>query len=332
MLVWACVAILAAAVGGALLGVHAAGPVNPADHSMKRVVIARGTRTTAIAHQLVGAGVLRSALMFDAMAHWDGVASRLQAGEYDFSPSMSTLQILARIANGDVITYRITVPDGSDVAQIARIVAAAGLWSQKQMLAAAKDRSLVAQWVPAGAPVRYPVEGYLYPDTYTFTRSDTPHDVLATMVADFQRLAGPMLSQAAAKGLTVNQWVTLASMVEREAATPTDQAGVAAVFLNRLKIGMPLQSDPTVLYAVGQTGGELTAADLAVASPYNTYHTAALPPGPIASPDVTALNAVLHPADTTALYFIAKPDGKLLFAKTYAQQLANEQEYLRPAG
>ncbi len=332
MAVWFGVLIVGAAVCGALFGVRAASPVNPADRAMRRVVIAEGTRSAAIAHQLAVAGVIRSALVFDLMAHWDGAATHLQAGEYALSPSMSSLQILARIANGDVMTYKVTVPAGTSVVQIARSVASAGLWSQKQMLAAADDRSLVAQWVPAGAPVRYAVEGYLYPDTYIFTRTDSPRDVLAAMVAKFRDAIAPVASEAAARHLSVNQWVTLASMVEREAATPSDQAGVAAVFLNRLKIGMPLQSDPTVLYATGQTGTTLTAADLAVDSPYNTYRANGLPPGPIASPDVGALRAVLHPAASTALYFIAKPDGTLVFAQTYAQQLANEQEYLGGTG
>jgi UPF0755 protein len=322
------------AVGAAACGVwaaHALAPVNAGDLRPVRVEIAPGTHSRAIADQLAAAGVIRSALAFDALAHWDGVAGRLQAGEYDFSPSMSALQVLARIVHGDVVTYRVTVPAGADVEQVAAAVAASGLWSRDQMLAAAKDPSLVAPWLPAGAPVRYAVEGYLYPDTYTFTRADSPRAVLATMVGRFARAAAPLAPEAASRHLTLNQWVTLASMVEREASTPADQSAVAAVFLNRLRIGMALQSDPTVLYALGERTGELTAADLAIASPYNTYRSTGLPPGPIASPDLGALQAVLHPAAITALYFIARPDGTLVFAQTYAQQLANEREYLQGA-
>ena len=316
---------------GTLFAVHATAAPNPGDHRTVRVVIAPGTRSAAIAHQLAAAGLIRSSFVFDAMAHLDGAASHLQAGEYDFTRAMAPVEILARIANGDVVAYRITVPEGADVEQVADAVASAGLWTRQEMLDAAADRSLVAAWVPAGAPVRYALEGYLYPDTYSFTRADNAREVLAAMVARFKQQATPMESQAAAQGLSVNQWVTLASIVEREASAPQDEAQVAAVFLNRLKIGMPLQSDPTVLYALNERSGTLTAADLDLTSPYNTYRSPGLPPGPIANPSATALAAVLHPAPITALYFIAKPDGTLVFAQTYAQQLANEQEYLSGA-
>lgn len=322
--------LLAAALAvGGWRSSRALAPLSSGSRRTVRVVIHPGTRTSGIARQLQSAGVIRSWIAFDALAYWRHDASRLQAGEYDFSPAMTLQTVLNRIVRGDVVVYHVTVPDGVGVERVAEAVARSGLASSADVVAAARDASLVSAWLPAGAPVRYPVEGYLFPDTYTFTRADNAHTILATMVARFRQAIAPLQAAAAAQHLSVNQWTTLASIVEREASRPGDQAGVAAVYRNRLRRKMDLQSDPTVLYALNRTSGSLSAADLKVDSPYNTYAHVGLPPGPIASPSLSALKAVLHPAKTSALFFLAKPDGTLVFANTYAQQLANERAYLK---
>jgi UPF0755 protein len=317
--------------GGSAWAATAFAPAAVGSRRVVRVLIRPGTRSDAIARQLAAAGVLRSPLAFELLALWEGDAGRLQAGEYEFSPGMTPAAILARIVRGEVVTYRVTVPEGADVEQVATAVAASGLASRDAVLAAARDPALVAGLVPPGVPVRYPVEGYLFPDTYTFTRADDAHAILAAMVARTRQALTPQLrAEAAAQNLTLHQVLTLASIVQREASRPADQAAVAAVYRNRLRLGMDLQSDPTVLYALGRSGGPLTAQDLKDPSPYNTYAHPGLPPGPIASPGLSAIEAVLHPADVPYLFFIAKPDGTLVFAQTYAEQLANERAYLHP--
>ncbi len=191
---------------------------------------------------------------------------------------------------------------------------------------------------PQNEPPGAGLEGYLFPDTYEFPAQNKPEDVVNLMLKDFGQRLTPDLRQAiAGQGLTIHQAVTLASIVEREAQVPAEQPIIASVFENRMKIGMPLQADPTVQFALSQDPksvaqfglwkGDLTYDDLAVDSPYNTYAHTGLPPGPIANPGLGALQAVAHPAQTNYLYFVAKGDGSHAFAATYDEQLANIAKY-----
>jgi len=300
------------------------------------VVIRPGAHLSGIAAQLHTAGVIASPRLFEALAVWHGVARRLQAGAYTLSPSMTPQAILGVMAAGVVAAGRVTVPEGWNAAQIVAALETSHLGGG---VAAALQRAvadptlLVAAALPAPVPgVKVALEGYLFPDTYTFAVNASPADIFGRMLARFGRAWTPQLAMAARAnaGLNTAQAVTLASIVQREAGSPTDMPLIAGIYLHRLRMGMRLDADPTVLYGLGLIGQQtsLSDAQTASSSPYNTYLVAGLPPGPICNPGAAALQAVAHPASTTALYFLTKRDGRVVPADTLQQQVANEKTYL----
>jgi UPF0755 protein len=294
------------------------------------VTIPRGAGRLAIGRILAGRGLVRSAYAFAVAATLTGRARRLEAGEYALTQGMSLRQIIRHLYLGDVVVVHVTIPPGFDVRQVIDRLVAARLGSRSAFEAACRDWGLVRGLAPVRADVRWPLEGFLYPDTYTFTHAMTPHAIVAAMVSRFRRAWTPEMTAAAAEEkLSVDQAVTLASLVEREARADAERPLVAGVFANRLRLGMPLDSDPTVLYALGRPPSQrLTESDLRVDSPYNTYLHRGLPPGPIDSPGMASLEAALHPAKVPYLYFVARGDGTHAFATTLAQQLANRKRYL----
>jgi UPF0755 protein len=266
----------------------------------------RGTSTTAIAAQLAAAGVVRS--------RWDFMLARLarpghvlQAGEYRFDHAASALEAFDRIAGGDVFYYTLTVPEGRNMFDIARLAGDLGLFSADAFLAAARDPAEIRQ-LDARAPT---LEGYLFPDTYKVSRHATPASLCRVMTAKFREAWRALVAGAPAQ-TNLHDIVTLASLVEREAKLPAERPLIAAVFSTRLRIGMKLDCDPTTIYAAlldGRYRGAIYRSDLESDNPYNTYRHAGLPPGPIANPGMDSLRAALHPAQSAALYFVAKPDG-----------------------
>lgn len=318
---------LAALALAATVVASAARPVDPGARRAVLVTVPAGVGVSGVARLLAHRGIIRSAAYFEILSLFSGDSTRLEAGTYRLSAAMAPSAVMRRLAAGGVATARVTVVPGMTVAEVASRVAAAGLGSAAAFLRYAATAKPPAGFAPAG-PVREPLEGYLYPDTYTIALGSTPADVVAQMRAAFGRAFGPRERLAArAQGLTPAEAVTLASIVQREAATPAVRREVAGVFLNRLRLGMPLGSDATVYYAAGVApGGALTAADLASPNPYNTLDHKGLPPGPIDCPGGGALAAVLHPARVPYLYFFARPDGRYVFSRTYAQQLAAERQ------
>jgi UPF0755 protein len=315
-----------AVAASALLAAAAARPVDSKSARTELVTVPRGSGVAAVAQILARRGIVRSALYFEFLSLATGSARRLQAGIYRLSPSMPPAAVLGRLVHGEVATARVTVVPGMTVAEVARVVQAAGLGSAAAFLRYARSAPPPVGFDPAHA-VRQPLEGYLYPDTYTIPVGGTLQAVVAPMLAAFARAFGPQeLAAARAQGLTPAQAVTLASIVEREAADPAVRRDVAGVFLNRLRLGMPLGSEATVYYAADvPPGTSLTRADLTSASPYNTLNHIGLPPGPICSPGGGALAAVLHPAHVPYLYFYSLPDGRYVFSRTYAGLLAAER-------
>jgi len=309
-------------------------PARPGDAAPVLVDVRPGMRLSEIARLLQRSGVVRSALGFELLGRRRGLAGALQAGTYALTPAMTPGAVLAAIASGDVAAIRVTVPEGDSARQVLAALAVAGLSAGSALARAVNDPALLASaGLPAPAPgVITALEGYLFPATYAFAPDATPQAMLGTMLAQFSAVWTPALAQAALHnaGLNTAQAVTLASIVQREVASPAQMAIVAGVYLNRLRLGMDLDADPTVLYALGLEGqqGPLTNAQLSVDSPYNTYRHAGLPPGPICNPGAAALQAVAHPATTTALYFLTAPDGQLVLADTLAEQEANVQAYL----
>jgi UPF0755 protein len=280
------------------------------------VVVPPGASVADIARIVFAKGLVRHPLVLRVLALERRAETRLKAGEYRFSASQSAEQILDALVRGDVVHRRVTLPEGRSIDDMARIVEAAGELSEVAFRRAAGDPAAISDLDPLATDL----EGYLFPDTYEIPRiENASQDLVARMVARFRKRVGPLLPQLGGRGLSLREVVTLASLVELETARPEERARIAAVFLNRLKLRMPLQTDPTVIYALRRAGrydGNIRKGDLDIASPYNTYRHAGLPPGPIASPGLAALEAVLHPAPTSDLYFVSRNDGTHQFSTT----------------
>jgi UPF0755 protein len=291
------------------------------------VEIAPGTSPQGMGRILTDAGVVSSPLAF-RLAVWSGGAGRrLQAGEYRFDAAMTPRAVVTKIVKGDVFLRPVTFREGLTVKQMAAIFEERGFGPQSEFVAAASNPALVRELDPHAPDL----EGYLFPDTYTLPRRTTAEQLVARMVARFEKSVSPELrQQASARGLSVRELVTLASLVEKETAKADERTIVAAVYTNRLKIGMGLQCDPTVIYALERAGrytGNLTRADLQFDSPYNTYRYAGLPPGPIAAPGSASLEAAANPADVPYLYFVSRNDGSHAFATTLDEHNRNVQQY-----
>ncbi|HEY8552329.1 MAG TPA: endolytic transglycosylase MltG [Thermaerobacter sp.] len=332
--------LLAGAAGwayGAYL--HALEPPRPGSSDAVVVRVPQGASTAEIAELLHRRGLIRHPLAFRLLARAHGRDGRLKAGVYRLSPGMAADAVLDKLARGDVLTARFTIPEGWTVDQIVDHLVARGL-VERDAFRAALDRA-AATWpyLPRDeadrAALKEPLEGYLFPDTYRVPvdergRVTDPDQVVRMMLDRFREVFGPEEeARARRQGLTVHQVVTLASIVEREARVAEERPLIAAVYRNRLERGMSLDADPTVLYALGRTSGALSRRDLQVASPYNTYRNPGLPPGPIGAPGRASLQAVLHPADVDYLYFVLSPDGsgRHRFARTLAEHERNVQAY-----
>ncbi len=300
-------------------------PVHPQSRQWRYVWVRPGESATAVANTLQRDGLIRSAWAFLLLVRWRGAATHLTSGVYRFSPRQRVGAMLTAMVRGEVVTVRVTVVPGMTVRQVvARLVADhIGSWEQYRRLL---QTVLPGMPQPARA-VRDPWEGYLYPATYSLRYGASPQDALKTMWQTFRARAIDRLYRAGNGHLSVVQWVTLASIIQKEDENPRDAADISAVFYNRLRIGMPLDSDATVRYALNDTTGKpLTLQALQVSSPYNTYRDRGLPPGPICIPGRVALEAALHPASVPYLYFLSLPNGHVLFATTYAEQQAHMRQ------
>jgi|FaiFalDrversion3_1042247.scaffolds.fasta_scaffold00211_3 UPF0755 protein len=305
------------------------------------VEIREGEGVLEIAQRLQELGIVRSSLHLRTLIALLGYEGLLQAGTYEFQPGSSALEVAQRLRHGRFATVVLTVIEGWSLAQIAQKV-------QELGIASALDFELAA--VAGPYRQRFPflqslapdttLEGYLFPATYIFPRSVRPAEVVEAMLAKLDQTFTPeMREEARSKGLSMHEVLTLASIVEREVASPPERPIVAQVFLRRLRLGMALEADPTVQYALAQNPrnvelygfwkAPLTAQDLQVDSPYNTYRRRGLPPGPIANAGLEAIVAVLRPANTNYLYFVAKGDGTHAFAETLAEHLRNVAQYQR---
>jgi UPF0755 protein len=301
------------------------------------VTIKDGEAARKIAEDLQDAGVIQSARLFRVLVAFMGLENQLQAGDYEFDKGMTTLAAIDRIHNGRTAPLMVTIPEGLRVEEIAALLDAKGVVSKDDFMNAVEARR--AEAVAAGDSSGN-LEGYLFPATYGFSRSVTADKAVQQMLDAFNEQVLPEVQpQLATAGLTLDQVLTLASIVEREAVKPEERPLIASVYLNRLNSGMALEADPTVQYAVGSDPQnvaaygywkkELSADDLKVDSPYNTYVNQGLPPGPIACPGLDSVRAVLNPAQTNYLYFVAKGDGSHVFAETLEEHLRNVQLYQR---
>jgi UPF0755 protein len=291
-----------------------------------RAVIVRvenGMAASQIARLLEDKGVIADARRFMLESSLRGLDNSLQAGEYELVTGLSNADILDKIASGAVRRITVTIPEGFGVKDIAARLAEAGLADKEAFLLAAKDYTPYSYMRTDDELVEYKSEGFLFPSTYHIEPGASAKDLLALLAGEFDRqLTGEMRRTLAEKNISVRDFVTLASLVEKEAAAAEDRRFIAKVFLRRLFIGMPLQSCATIQYILGYPKAELTVADTKLPSPYNTYLYYGLPPGPIASPGLSSLQAVLAPAAENYLYFVAQKNGKHLFSYTYDEHLA----------
>jgi UPF0755 protein len=297
------------------------------------VDISSGSGPARIGEQLAQAGVVRDPTIFRAALLISGRARALKAGEYRFSEPMHALDVIDKIARGDVYKRLLTFREGLTIDEMARVFEEKSFGKAAEFIAAANNTKLIADLDPAARDL----EGYLFPETYSLPRNTPASAIIEQMVAGFRNALSPeMRTSAEAAGLNVRQLVTLASLVEKETGAGDERPLVAAVYRNRMKLHMGMQADPTVIYALQKAGkynGNLSRESLQVDSPYNTYKYAGLPPGPIAAPGKASLQAAAKPADVDFLYFVSKNDGTHVFASTLDEHNRNVQtwqvEYFR---
>lgn len=292
------------------------------------VVIPPGASTWQIGERLAQAGVIRSPRALVVAARLRGASGRLRHGEYALAPTQSALHIVDILSRGQGLLHRVTIPEGYTIRQIADALASARLVQRDRFvdLATRRGRSFTRPML-ADLPIDS-LEGYLFPDTYHLPRSLDEEAVIGAMLDRFDQAVGPSIHAAArARGLTLHQLLTVASMVEREAQVPSERAVIAGVIYNRLAQGMRLEIDATVLYALGRHKDTVTLADLAVDSPYNTYRREGLPPGPIANPGVASMTAAASPIQTPYLFYVLRPDGTHHFSRTLAEHQAAVRRY-----
>jgi len=286
-------------------------PVAPPEP--KVISVPLGAPFAEVAKRLGEEGVVASSFKLKQLARLRGATRRIKAGEYDFSQAAIPGMVLDRLVAGDVRHRKITIPEGLTLKEIAARLDAEGFGDAQSFLGLAKDPSFVSSF---GIPA-LTLEGYLFPETYTFGAGISRERLICAMVRQFRNHLSPDLLEGAANlGLDAHQLVTLASIIQKEAGSCKEMPLISAVFHNRLKRGMPLQADPTVIYGIEDFDGNLTRQHLAEPTPYNTYRTAGLPPGPIANPGECALRAAAFPEAAGYLYFVARGDGTHVFSNT----------------
>jgi UPF0755 protein len=311
-------------------------PVDPDDTREIGFSIAPGETAATIGPRLEKAGLIRNARLFSALVRYRGVDHALEAGSYRLSPSMTMEEIVMDLHHGRARTVTVTIPEGWRMEQVAAKLADAGLGEADEFLALMGTSDYPYPWLHDrrdGAPES--LEGFLFPDTYSVPFDASPAAVIDMMLRNFERRVTPELRRDLARqGLSFYEAVVLASIVEREAVVAEERPIIAAVFLRRLDQGMYLQADPTVSYAKGFDSERnrwwppmLVVDSQTVQSPYNTFLYAGLPPGPICSPGLAAIEAVARPAQTSYLFFVSKGDGSHAFAETFEEHLLNVQRY-----
>jgi UPF0755 protein len=291
------------------------------------VSIPSGTGPQGIGQRLIAAGVVRDDWTYRVALWRSGQARRLQAGEYRFNKPVSALDAIDKIARGEVDLLPLTFREGLTAREMSRVFESAGFGTAEAFMSAVSNPAPIRTLDPDATDL----EGYLFPETYSLSRDTDAPRLVALMVERFTKILTPDLQAAAqARGLSIRQLVTLASIVEKETGKPEERPIVASVYANRLRIGMPLQCDPTVIYALllaGRYDGNLRRDDLQFDSPYNTYRYPGLPPGPVAAPGAESLRAAAQPAQTDYLYFVSRNDGSHVFSRTLGEHNRNVQTF-----
>ncbi|WP_026693827.1 endolytic transglycosylase MltG [Peribacillus kribbensis] len=338
------VVLLFAAIGlGGYFYVQSA--LKPADPDSKKtteVTIPIGSSVSGISMILKDKGIIKNAKVFHYYVKFKN-ESGFQAGKYKFSPSMKLDEIISSLKSGKVMqeaALKITVPEGKQLVEIADILAQKTKLKKEDILKTLNDPAFVKKMQALypglltndiyGKTIKYPLEGYLFPATYSyFEKQPTVEDLVKPMLKKQADIVLQYKDTMGKRKLTPHKLLTMASLIEEEATEKTHRESIASVFYNRLENGMPLQTDPTVLYAKGSHEKRVYYKDLQIKSPYNTYLNKGLPPGPIANAGTSSLEAALNPADTNYLYFLAAPDGNVYFSKTLDEHNKLKAEHIK---
>lgn len=313
--------LLVILAGGAWLGWALFTPVTPPGGRF--VLLQPGYSTRRIASELKSAGVIHSDEAF-IVWHYLHRGRSLKAGEYLFEKDANTVEVHRRLVHGDIYVHTVVIPEGYTIFDIAEAIQEAGLGPGEDFLkVATTDTALIADL----APDAQTLEGYLFPNTYEFTRTQSMEEIAGAMVKQFRQVAHEIGLNA-----DIEKTVTLASIIEKETAVPDERPLIASVYYNRMEKRIPLQADPSVIYAEllqGNYSGALHHADMQLNSAYNTYRHAGLPPGPIGNPGRTSLEAAMHPATTEYYYFVSNGNGRHRFARSLEEHNRNVAAYRR---
>lgn len=290
--------------------------------------IPNGASLYLISKELEESGLIHDRHVFSLWIRIKGIGNEIKAGEYLLSPSMSPLAILEILRQGRVVTHTITIPEGFSIIQIADLFNKAGLAEKESFLGAAGNPELLKKY----NIIADSLEGYLYPDTYRMAKGLSAISIIEILVTRFMEVYNDIIVKNYTIDMSMEELVTLASIIEKETGKPSERPIVSSVFHNRLKKGMRLESDPTVIYGINDFSGKITKKDLNTRTPYNTYIISGLPPGPIANPGRAAIEAALKPAETNYLFFVSKNDGTHIFSETYHDHVNAVNKYQRRRG
>ena len=305
-------------------------PVTPGDTTPVLYEVVKGANIKSISKELEQKGILKhwySVYYLSKSKMKDSGELKILAGEYELSAGLRPAQILEVLVSGKVVTHEVTFPEGTTLQELPLILAKSGLVSAQEVKAALTDRNLLAD---LGVPA-VTLEGFVFPETYSFSRPVTAQDMVKRMVAEWKSQLDSKIpgwrERASELGFSTIQMMTLASIIEKETGDKNERAIISSVFHNRMRIGMPLQSDPTVIYGKKDFTGNLTKEDLKTPTPYNTYINTGLPPTPICNPGIESIKAALFPQDTDFLYFVARGNGTHQFSAMYKDHVAAVNQF-----
>ena len=316
----ACIFVLAVVLLGIAFNANDNKNLTTGEHVI--ITVAPGMTNADIATMLQNKKMINSPGFFRLQSKFARMERSLQAGEYEIMSGMSNWEIIGLFSKGQVRHKTLTIPEGYTIEQIAKKIEESGLGSADEFKKAAKDYAPYSYMETDNSNVIFKAEGFAYPSTYYLSPGSTEKEILSVMVKEFdEQLTEDIRQKAKEKNMSIRDLVSLASLVEKEAVFPEERPIIAGVFLKRLQIKMPLQSDTTIQYILGVQKKEISIADTKIDSPYNTYLYAELPPGPIASPSISTIYAVLEPKQTNYLYFVADLEGHHHFTETYQEHL-----------
>ena len=291
------------------------------------VAIPKGTGLKQISETLMDSGVVANDKLFILYVMKMGWQDHLKAGEYEFKKGSTMAEVADQIVKGDVLLYRVTIPEGLTVKEIARLLDGKGIIEEEVFIVETQNQELIEELLGPGATS---FEGYLFPETYSYSRSPTAKELIVLMIERFNAVFEPLSDLRDKTNLTDREILTLASIIEKETGTASERPIISAVFQNRLRIGMKLDSDPTVIYGMGDSyKGNLTRKNLREKTEYNTYVIKGLPPRPIANPGKESIMAVFEPADVDYLYFVSKGDGTHHFSNSFREHQNAVNKYQR---